>query len=305
MTSRSPDDRWVDDIDKARAHFHELVVDIRPDLHRYCARMTGSVADGEDIVQETLARAFYAISEQREIPALRPWLFRIAHSRAIDFHRRYDRRMGRSIDEIASVVDMEPHPEDALAHEQAMQVAISQFVSLPPLQRSAVILKDVLDLSLDEIATLLDSTIPAVKAALHRGRVSLRADANEPIEGEPRRASPEVMRYVKLFNARDWDGVRGMLVDDVRLDLVGRAQRIGRSVGEYFTNYDRADDWHLVPAWLDGREAIAVFASSGDARPRYFIELDTSPSGVVAIRDFRYVPYIAIDANVTLMPAGD
>src|SRR5262247_3110792 len=85
-------------LDESRRQFLALVNDVRPDLHRYCARMTGSVADGEDIVQETLARAYYALAEVETLPALRPWLFQIAHNRALDYLRRYDRRMGQPLE---------------------------------------------------------------------------------------------------------------------------------------------------------------------------------------------------------------
>ena len=59
-------------LEEARRQFLTLVEDVRPELHRYCTRMTGSVADGEDVVQDTLARAYYQLSEQKELPPLRP-----------------------------------------------------------------------------------------------------------------------------------------------------------------------------------------------------------------------------------------
>lgn len=71
-------------LQESRREFLALVEGIRPDLHRYCARMTGSVAEGEDVVQETLARAFYELAELRELPSLRFWLFSIAHNRVLD-----------------------------------------------------------------------------------------------------------------------------------------------------------------------------------------------------------------------------
>jgi len=58
--------------------------ELRPELHRYCARLMGSVIDGEDVVQDTLARALVALQDMEEMPPLRPWLFRIAHNRALD-----------------------------------------------------------------------------------------------------------------------------------------------------------------------------------------------------------------------------
>jgi RNA polymerase sigma factor (sigma-70 family) len=287
---------------ESRRRFLELVADVRPELHRYCARMTGSVADGEDIVQETLARAYYLLPEMDEVPEFRPWLFRIAHNRALDHLRRYEARMGEPLEAVQdSAADPAPDPGDVIAHQQAVQVAVSRFVELAPAQRSCVILKDVLGHSLEEIGGLLELSLPAVKAALHRGRVRLRELAGaQPHAPPPRQTSLAVARYVALFNARDWDGVRAMLAEDVQLDLVSRAQRAGRAVGNYLTNYDRYRDWRLAPAWLEGREVIAVFRAPGDTRPGYFIELDFEQGKIRRIRDFRYVPYVVQDAVVVL-----
>ena len=305
MTENDP---LVSALNDGRRRFLELVSDIRPDLHRYCARMTGSVADGEDVVQDTLARAYYALSELDQLPPLRPWLFQIAHNRALDHLRRYDRRKGQSLDGVAdTIADRTVDPEEALAREQATRAAISRFSELVPVQRSCVILKDVLGHSVEEIADLVELSVPAVKAALHRGRERLRILA----ESSPREAtappvatSPEVARYVALFNARDWEGVRAMLADEVRLDLVSRVQRSGRrDVSSYFTNYAAVQDWRLVPASLDGREVIAVFRSASDTRPGYFVELTTSDGLVTRIKDYRYVPYIAVDADLSMSGA--
>src|SRR6185295_18693730 len=111
------------------------------------------------------------------------------------------------------------------AREEATQLALRQFVELVPAQRSVVVLKDVLGHSIEETATILGITVPAVKAALHRGREKLRALRAEAPREEPPPAL--VVQWAALFNARDWDGVRAMLADDVRLDLVSRARRAG------------------------------------------------------------------------------
>jgi RNA polymerase sigma factor (sigma-70 family) len=218
-------DDLLSELHEGRQRFLALVEGLRPERHRYCARMTGSVIDGEDIVQETLARAYYVLPELTEVPPLRPWLFRIAHNRALDHLRRYDRRMGQTLELVpdSALETPTPDPEEALARDEAVRAAVSRFVELPPSQRSCVILKDVLSHSLEEIAELLTLTVPAVKAALHRGRAQLRAQTDQPWPVGA--ASPEVARYAALFNARDWDGVREMLADDVRLDLVSRAER--------------------------------------------------------------------------------
>ena len=286
---------------EGRRRFLELVADVRPELHRYCARMTGSVADGEDIVQDTLARAYYLLPEMDEVPAFRPWLFRIAHNRALDHLRSYGARMGEPLESVQdSTVDPVPDPGDDIARQQAVQAAVSRFVELAPAQRSCVILKDVLGHSLDEIGGLLELSLPSVKAALHRGRARLRELKVTQPTAPPPRTSPAVARYVALFNARDWDGVRAMLAEDVQLDLVSRAQRAGRAVGNYVTNYDRLHDWRLAPAWLEGREVIAVFRAPDEARPGYFIELRFEGDKIRSIRDFRYVQYVMLDAALVL-----
>jgi RNA polymerase sigma factor (sigma-70 family) len=289
----------VSTLHEGKRRFLALVADIRPDLHRYCARMTGSIADGEDVVQDTLARAYYALSEMEAVPELRPWLFRIAHNRALDHRRRYDQRMSEPLEQVLeTATDLAGDPESALAREQATHAALSRFVELPPAQRSAVILKDVLGHSVAELSELLGLSELAAKAALHRGRQRLRALA----ESAPVIASPElssgVARYVALFNARDWDGVRALLAEDVRLDLVSRAQRRGRvEVSSYVGNYSKYSDWRLVQGSVDGAEVILVYRERNSARPDYFIELgfDSAGEHVAWIRDFRYVPYILAD----------
>jgi RNA polymerase sigma-70 factor (ECF subfamily) len=295
MSERDP----LGELHEGRRRFLELVADVRPELHRYCARMTGSIADGEDVVQDTLARAYYALSEMETVPPLRPWLFRIAHNGAIDHLRRYERRMGAPLDAVADPADdRAPGPLEALEAGEAVKAAVSRFLELAPVPRSCVILKDVLGHSLDEIGELLDLGVPAVKAALHRGRARL-AWAEPPAE-PPVAPSPIVARYAALFNARDWDGVRAMLSEDVRLELLSRARRSGRrEVEAYFTNYAKVSDWRLVPARLDGREVLAVFRAP-DPRPGYFVELTFAGDRISLIRDYRYVPYIARDADFEL-----
>jgi RNA polymerase sigma-70 factor (ECF subfamily) len=96
-----------------------------------------------------------------------------------------------------------------------------------------------------------------------------------------------------LFNAHDWDGVRALLADDVKLDLVSRRKLAGREVGSYLTNYEGARDWHLTPAWLDGREVLGVHRDPSAARPGSVIALTWHEGRVQTIRDYRYVPYIA------------
>jgi RNA polymerase sigma-70 factor (ECF subfamily) len=277
---------------------------VRPDLHRYCARMTGSVSDGEDVVQETLARAYYQLPELTEMPPLRPWLFRIAHNRAIDHLRRGAYRATEALEAADGIADDRARePESALVRSQAVEAALASFLVLAPAQRACVVLKDVLDHTHEEIGALLDLSVPAVKSALHRGRALLAGQAATAHPAAVRPVSAALARYARLFNAHDFDGVRALLADDVRLDLVSRRKADGRrAVGSYFANYGRHDDWRATPAWLEGREVLAIASSGAAARPDYFIELAWRGQQVCAIRDFRYVPYIVREATLLRAP---
>jgi RNA polymerase sigma-70 factor, ECF subfamily len=288
-----------------QAELLALAGELRPGLHRYCARLMGSVIEGEDVVQDTFARAFVALDELQEAPALRAWLFRIAHNRALDLLRSRAIRAAEPIEAAHEVADPEsPDPAEVLMRREAVETAVSRFVELPTVQRSVVILKDVLDQSLEEIAAMLDLTVNAVKAHLARGRARLKAiNAQAPVEPAPRPPSPAVARYVALFNGRDWDGLRAMLADDVRLIQSSHPLRAGAAdVGMFFGIYSRLAPLRLAPAWLDGREVIAVFEDLLAVRPSYLMWLEWTDGRISFIRDYRYVRYVVDDAELVLAP---
>ncbi|HWF94169.1 MAG TPA: sigma factor-like helix-turn-helix DNA-binding protein, partial [Xanthobacteraceae bacterium] len=169
---------------------------------------------------------------------------------------------------------------------------------LPLAQRGSVILMDVLGCSLSEVCDVMDLSLPAAKAALHRGRTRLRELAREP-DDLPRPQMSQADRerlgaYVAHFNARDFDAIRAMISDDVRLDLVSKTRLKGRvEVSGYFGNYSNVADWHLVPGLVEGHPAILVFdPSEPGAAPKYFMLLQWSADKVAGIRDFRYAPYV-------------
>jgi len=286
--------------------------ELRPELHRYCARLMGSVIDGEDVVQDTLARALVALQDMEEMPPLRPWLFRIAHNRALDLLRGRAVRMTEPIEAASDVADQaNPDPVEMLMRQEAVKTAVSRFVELPTIQRSVVILKDVLDQQLSEIAALLDLTVDAVKGHLARGRARLReinAQAGPILQSRP--ASAAVVRYVALFNQQDWDGLRALLADDVKLHQSTYPVRVGSAeVGRFFTIYAKFDGLWFAPAWLEGREVIAVFQDRADPKPSYFMWLEWRDGRISFIHDYRYVRYVAADAELALAvdanPAGD
>jgi len=265
----------------------------------------GSVIDGEDVVEDTLFRAVVALQDLEETPALRSWLFRIAHNRALDLLRSRAVRKAEPIDAASEVSDSaSPDPVEILMRQEAVKTAVSRFVELPILQRSVVILKDVLDESLIEIAALLDLTVDAVKGHLARGRARLReVNAQAGPLPDARTASAAVARYVALFNQRDWDGLRALLADDVKLNQSSYPLRVGPAdVGLFFTIYAKYDGVWLAPAWLEGREVIAVFEDRADPKPSYMMWLEWRDSRISFIRDYRYVRYVVADAELALAP---
>jgi RNA polymerase sigma factor (sigma-70 family) len=284
-----------------------LAGELRPQLHRYCARLMGSVIEGEDVVQDTFARAFVALDEVQETPPLRAWLFRIAHNRALDLLRSRTIRATEPVEAAHAIADAEnPDPVEVLMRREAVETAVSRFAQLPTVQRSVVILKDVLDQSLEEIAEMLDLTVNAVKAHLARGRARLKAiNAAAPAAPAPRPASPAVARYVALFNRRDWDGLRAMLADDVRLVQSTYPLRAGAAdVGMFFGIYARSAPVRLVPAWLDGREVIVVYEDTRAVKASYLMWLEWTNGRISFIRDYRHVPYVADDAELILAEAA-
>ncbi len=286
------------ELPQAYKHFLELVAEVRPELHRYCARMTGSIADGEDVVQDTLAKSFYNLATLDELPTLRPWLFRVAHNLAIDFTRRLQRSPVEAVAELPEA----PETDDSVDPE-TVRTALATFLRLPPLQRSAVILKDVVGHSAAEIAAELETSVPAVKAALVRGRERLRREracGEEPAADEIGAVATSALEhYVRLFNAGDWDGVRALLAEEVKLDLVSIATRKGKAVGVYFGRYAAAPDVRLSVGTLEGRAVLWAFVPKVSEHPKYFILLQRSADGVTHIRDYRYVSYIASELALT------
>jgi RNA polymerase sigma-70 factor (ECF subfamily) len=267
----------------------------------------GSVIDGEDVVQDTMARALAALDEIADMPQLRSWLFRVAHNRAIDLLRSRALRKAEPIEAASGVADeASVDPMEALMRQEAVETAVSRFAELPLMQRSVVILKDVLDEPLKDIADLLDLTVDAVKAHLARGRARLReinTQAGTLAAAKP--VSDAVARYVALFNAQNWDGLRALLADDVKLHQSTYPLRVGPAdVGRFFTIYATFKGVRLEPAWVEGREVIAVFGPGAGTTPSYFMWLEWRDGRISFIRDYRYARYVVDDAALTLARVG-
>ena len=291
--------------DARYAAFLETIAQLRPRLHRYCARMTGSAMDGEDVMQEALFEAYRKLDAYDDSRPLNPWLFRIAHNRCIDFLRRREVRQ-----EAEAAVLAPDFVQPAEPAGRGLGRAVERLVvSLPPMERACVLLKDIFDYSLEEIAELVDSTIGGVKAALNRGRGKLAALQDTPEASPPPKpnASPEMLEllrhYIERFNRRDWDGVRELTSADARLRVTDCfAGRLSDS--PYFVEYDRPIiPWRMALGEVDGELVVLILNEKDRATPFSLIRLRVTGERIVGITDYIKTPWVLAAAGFVALAA--
>jgi RNA polymerase sigma-70 factor (ECF subfamily) len=242
--------------------FLDEIAPLRPELFRYCCGLTGNVWDGEDLVQDTLARVFSLLGKtDADLSHPRAYLVRAATHLWIDRLRRAG--VERSHAESSAPEGREREdPTQAIAVREAASVL---FLRLPTQERAAVLLKDVLDFSLEETAAMLKTSVGAVKSALHRGRERLRAAREEPL-ATVRTGSPELVdRFVEALAAKDFEAIRAMCLADATIDMVGgiRAETYeqGKMVVEHahmvLPDWGFGENPHWEVAEWDG-EPIAI-----------------------------------------------
>jgi RNA polymerase sigma-70 factor (ECF subfamily) len=263
--------------------------------------MVGSVFDGEDVVQEALAKAAEALPSAGTLNNAERWLFTIAHNTALDTLRRRKRQAEVPLDSDSPDLPGQAPDEDSWI---AATASLATIMQLPVMQRSTVVLIDVLEYSLAEAVEILGTTLPAVKAALHRGRARLKALSDAGEAARPALGAEEQTRlrsYADRFNARDFDALRDLLAEDVKLDLVNRLRLAGRKdVSVYFGRYGESTDWRFAVGLAEGRPALLV-SNPVDASGavEYVVLLDWMSGRISGIRDFRYARYVTDGLTVT------
>jgi RNA polymerase sigma-70 factor (ECF subfamily) len=260
------------------------------------------------VLQEALLRAVQSVQRMGSIAHPEAWLFRIAHNTTVDFLRRRARQTSRFSELTDEILEL-PDLADTIAQRQATAASLTMFMQLKAAERSSVILKDVLGYSLREAAEVMAVTIPAVKAALHRGRMRLRKLAQQP-EDLPSPIMSEGDRrlltaYIDHFNGRDFDAVRRMVAQDVRLELVGRGVMRGRAEVAPFLGKEAATHrgWRLSLAFVDRRPAVLVCPPEQAVESwRYPVLLGFEDQMIANIRDYRHTAYMLDEAEI--IPTG-
>jgi RNA polymerase sigma-70 factor (ECF subfamily) len=251
--------------------FGELAEPYRRELRVHCYRILGSLHDAEDMVQETMLRAWKRLDTYEGRASFRAWLYKIATNACLDLldqRRRQAKRLlpihlfspadpHKPIEPPATeILWLEPLPDEWLADSSAANpesrystrenISLAFLIALqilPPRQRAVLILKDVLDWSADEIAGLLDSTTSSVNSALHRARVTLAKNyhgrksqvSTAKVSDEQTRETLE--KYVQAWQTADVNGLVALLKKDATLSMPPS------------------------PTWYAGREHIGSFAA--------------------------------------------
>jgi RNA polymerase sigma-70 factor, ECF subfamily len=325
-----------------REAFAALVAPYRRGVHIHCYRMLGSMHDAEDLLQETLLRAWRGLGRFEERSSFRGWLYRIATNACLDTLKRRRRRL--LPDGYVSPDDpstppappaeealwLDPYPDVLLdAHEAAdpqrryearesIELAfITAIHRLSPRQRAVLVLRDALDFSARETAEMLGTSLASVNSTLHRARVAIGA-SDSMDSGARTHAGDEaalVARYVKAWETADVDSLVALLREDARMTMpptpswyLGR-EAIGTFLSSFFAG-DAGTDTRLVPTRANRQPALAVYArEAGDVyRPLAIKVLTVDGGRIAAITGFtdpRLFPYfgLAPEADFEAPPA--
>jgi RNA polymerase sigma-70 factor (ECF subfamily) len=244
-----------DELRSAWQRYVDLLAPLRPDLHRYCRRLTGSLWDAEDLAQDTLLRAFAILGNvHHRVANPRAYLLRVASHTWIDTIRR------RSSEAAALAAGLPGAAGPEAARGEVRDAGAMLMQRLAPQERAAIVLKDVFDLSLEEIAAVLATTTGAVKSALHRGRARLREPEAGPAAARPAPSLALVDRFVAAWRASDLPALLALVVEDATVENVGCGVELGREAGGQGFLYKAV---HGHPEWPAAFQPEAVRLDRG------------------------------------------
>jgi RNA polymerase sigma-70 factor (TIGR02960 family) len=263
--------------------FTRLVEPYRRDLHQHCYRMLGSVHDADDVVQESLLRAWRSIAGFDGRQSVRPWLYKIATNRcltAIASRRRRELPTDLSPGTVATVETawLEPYPDAHLgldglrpevrvvARERVELAFVAALQQLSALQRAVLVLREVLGFPAREVAELLDTTVASVNSALQRARAVVRERTlSRSQQQELAGLGAEVRRiaagYADAWESSDVEGIVAMLAHDVRLampPLLAWYQGPD-AVRAVLASGPLTHRWRLLPTWANGQLAFGCY----------------------------------------------
>lgn len=288
------DTELLNHVRAAQRAFFARIDPVRPELHRYCRRLTGNLWDAEDLAQEALARAFArAADSHQRVERVLPWLVRIATNAYLDWWRR-PAPIPTELPETASEPGADPlEVRDALDEVTTL---------LPPQERAAVVLKDAFDLPLAEIAGMLATSVGAVKAALHRGRTRLTAPAPDRRAARQQRAAPDrsvLDAIADAFTAYDLERLAGLLLADAASEVVGMVYEVGEAAirrGSLHHTLVQEDDvrYRAEVRTLDGEPLILLWSTPVDgSAPEAVADLlraETSDGRLARLRWYYFCP---------------
>ncbi|MVU80991.1 sigma-70 family RNA polymerase sigma factor [Nocardia sp. ET3-3] len=263
----------------------------RRELLAHCYRMLGSVQDAEDLVQETLLRAWRARDGYDETRAgMRTWLYRIATNACLTALEQRGRRpmpsgLGNApgddpreaLRHGGEIPWLQPIPDSLLADPSETALArgslrlalVAAMQQLPARQRAVLVLREVLDWPAAQVAASLDMTPAAVNSALQRARKTLsQSGIHEDDVTEPADQRAVVDNYVAAFENADLAALEKLLSDDVILEMppmlnwyAGRAGYAGFIARVFVTS---GSDWRFLPVGANGQPAVAAYARDAE-----------------------------------------
>jgi RNA polymerase sigma-70 factor (ECF subfamily) len=291
--------------------FRDLVEPYRRALQVHAYRMLGSAHDAEDIVQETLLRAWRALERFEPRASVRTWLYRIATNACLDEIERRPKR-AEPVDPFANwLLDQSATPTYDPAARYALRegfelALLAAIQLLPGRQRAVLILRDVLGWTGPETAALLESTVASVNSALQRARATIDSALPE----RSYRVSDEdelelLRRYLGVWNAGDFDGLVGLLHDDAVIRMPPQPSVVGAlAVATFFRDGPAQGDFgrvRLTGTRANGRAALVAqrIADDGSLLPHGILVLDVARGRIAGFDAFigaRFLPVFGFPA---------